>query len=63
MSYDDISNTITATTGDQGGRSWQPSGEGKSGHKIFAKRIFTIFSTNASFFANDFQNVRKSLKS
>ena len=34
MSYDDISNTITATTGDQGGRSWQPFGEGKSGHKI-----------------------------
>ena len=31
----------------QGGRSWQPFGEGKNGHKIVVKHIFTILATNA----------------
>ena len=33
----------------RGGRSWQPFGEGKNGHKIVVKHIFTILATNASF--------------
>ena len=33
----------------QGGRSWQPFGEGKNGRKTFANRVFTFFATNASF--------------
>ena len=33
----------------QGGRSWQPFGESKNGHKTFDRRIFAIFATNALF--------------
>ena len=33
----------------QGGRSWQPFGESKNGHKTFVRRVFAIFTTNASF--------------
>ena len=33
----------------QGGRSWQPFGEGKNGRTNFVKRVFTIFATNALF--------------
>ena len=32
----------------QGGRSWQPFGESKNGHKTFVKRAFAIFATNSS---------------
>ena len=33
----------------QGDRSWQPFGEGKNAQKIFVRRVFAIFATNASF--------------
>ena len=33
----------------QGGRSWQPFGESKNGHKTFVRRVFAIFATNATF--------------
>ena len=42
----------------QGGRSWQPFGEGKNGHKIIRQTRITTFPTNASFlrkFANSTQ--------
>ena len=28
----------------QGGRSWQPFGEGKNSHKSFLRRVFAIFT-------------------
>ena len=31
----------------QGGRSWQPFGR-NNGHKVFVRRVFAIFATNAS---------------
>ena len=34
----------------QGGKSWQPFGEGKNGQKSFVWRIFAIFATKAPFF-------------
>ena len=33
----------------QSGRSWQPFGKRKNGHKIFIKRVFAIFATTSSF--------------
>ena len=33
---------------DQGGRTWQPFVWAKMAMKIFVKRLFTIFATNAS---------------
>ena len=33
----------------QSGRSWQPLGESKIGHKTFVGRAFAIFATNMSF--------------
>ena len=33
----------------QCGRSWQPFGKSKNGHKTFVRRVFAIFATNASF--------------
>ena len=34
----------------QGGKSWQPFGEGKNGQKSFVWRIFAIVATKAPFF-------------
>ena len=31
----------------QGGRSWQPFGKSKNGHKTFVRRVFAIFATKA----------------
>ena len=33
----------------QGGRGWQPFGEGKNGHKIFRQTCIYYFVTNALF--------------
>ena len=33
----------------QGGKSWQPFGEGKNGHKSFCHTRIYFFATNASF--------------
>ena len=40
---------LVCCTSRQGGRSWQPFGEGKNGQKVFIGRVFALYATNASF--------------
>ena len=40
---------LVVSSESQGGRSWQPFGEGKMATKVFVRRVFAIFTTNASF--------------
>ena len=42
----------------QGGRSWQPFGEGKMATQVFVRQVFTIFTTNASFFLRVIANLQ-----
>ena len=49
--FDECNNfkLLVVSSESQGGRCWQPFGEGKHGHKIFVRRIFPIFATNLTF--------------
>ena len=40
---------VNCTNMIRGSRSWQPFGETKNNLKIYVRRVFAIFATNASF--------------
>ena len=51
LNFSDLAEKFSCkmTSLSQGGKSWQPFGEGKNGHKSLVRRVFAIFATNASF--------------
>ena len=40
---------LVVSSESQGGRSWQPFGEGKMATKVFVRHVFPMFATNATF--------------
>ena len=39
----------------EGGRSWQPLGEGKNGRKVFVRRVVAIFAKKSAVFALNYK--------